>query len=125
MDIKIVIATHKNYWLPNDPCFLPLQVGKVQGVFLGCQGDDSGDNISDRNAVYHEPTGLYWAWKNVQADYLGLCHYRRYFAHASWSFDLAGKRKAILVRVDFEKLLRDCDCVLPTKRHYYFETVRR
>jgi hypothetical protein len=124
MDIKIVIATHKNYWLPNDPCFLPLQVGKVQGVFLGCQGDDSGENISDRNAVYHELTGLYWAWKNVQADYLGLCHYRRYFAHTSWGFDLPGKRKSILGREDFEELLRDCDCVLPSKRHYYIETIR-
>ena len=124
MDIKIVIATHKRYWLPGNPCFLPVQVGKTQEVSLGFAGDDSGDNISARNAVYHELTGLYWAWKNVQADYLGLCHYRRYFARTCWSFDLAGKQKAILGLEDFEGLLWDCDCVLPTKRHYYIETVR-
>lgn len=27
VDIKIIIATHKKYWLPKDSIYLPLQVG--------------------------------------------------------------------------------------------------
>ena len=107
-----------------DPCFVPVQVGKAQGVPLGYQGDDIGDNISSKNAYYHELTGLYWAWKNLQADYVGLCHYRRYFARKSWGFDLVDKQKAVLGYTDFEGLLWDCDCILPEQRHYYIETVR-
>lgn len=29
---------------------------------------------------YSEFTVQYWAWKNVKADYYGLCHYRRYLS---------------------------------------------
>lgn len=42
-------------------------------------GDDTGDNISEKKYKYSELTVQYWAWKNQEADYYGLCHYRRYF----------------------------------------------
>ena len=47
--------------------------------------DDEGDNISNKNANYCELTGLYWMWKNVNDEFLGLAHYRRYFTHNSFS----------------------------------------
>ena len=43
-------------------------------------GDNTGDNISELRMNFNELTVQYWAWKNVEADYYGLCHYRRYFA---------------------------------------------
>ncbi len=41
--------------------------------------DDDGENISERNPLYCELTTQYWAWKNIDAQYYGFCHYRRYF----------------------------------------------
>lgn len=43
-------------------------------------GDNTGDHISHKRNTYCELTTQYWAWKNVDADYYGFCHYRRYFA---------------------------------------------
>lgn len=46
-------------------------------------GDNTGDNISEKRKSYCELTVQYWAWKNVEADYYGLCHYRRYFSFSN------------------------------------------
>lgn len=39
--------------------------------------DNAGENISSRNPSFCELTTIFWAWKNVTADYYGFCHYRR------------------------------------------------
>ena len=125
MDIKILVATHKKYWMPNDDVYLPLHVGREGKADLGYLGDNTGDNISSKNANYCELTGLYWAWKNLKCDYVGLCHYRRYFARENIHTDnLEKKKTAILHRKDYEKLLQEYDVILPVKRNYYVETVR-
>jgi hypothetical protein len=60
---------------------MPIQGGKaIANVDLGIQGDDTGENMSEKNPHYCELTVLYWAWKNLKGvDYIGLDHYRRYF----------------------------------------------
>ena len=88
MDIKIIVAAHKKYWMPDDDMYLPLHVGAEgktdengQPLDLGYTKDNTGDNISSKNANYCELTGMYWAWKNLDADYIGLAHYRRHFSN--------------------------------------------
>ena len=110
--------------MPEDDVYLPLHVGREGKQELGYVGDNTGDNISKKNANFCELTGLYWAWKNLQCDYIGLCHYRRYFCSGSYSKSVESKRKAIFHRQDYEALLKQYDVVLPKKRNYYIETVR-
>lgn len=57
---------------------IPIQVGAdLTDKRIADLADNTGDNISDRNRHFSETTALYWMWKNAEADYLGLCHYRR------------------------------------------------
>ncbi|MBQ8242776.1 MAG: DUF4422 domain-containing protein [Bacteroidaceae bacterium] len=79
-NIKIIVAHHKESLLLDNDIYLPIHVGKVNSqIELGIHGDNEGDNISAKNPIYCEMTAIYWAWKNLKADYIGLCHYRRYF----------------------------------------------
>ena len=122
MNIRILAITHKKYWLPADDIYMPLQVGNKINQ-LGFRRDDSGDNIAAKNANFCELTGMYWAWKNLDCDYIGVCHYRRYFASKSCHYSVKRKKELILTRRDYEKLLTGFDVILPQKRHYYIETV--
>ena len=118
MKIRIVVAAHKPYSMPQDPVYLPVQAGRALHEPLGFTGDDSGENISKKNPNYCELTCLYWAWKNLDADALGLCHYRRYFAGRRFG----SRWDRILTGEQAEKLLLKTPVVLPKKRNYYIET---
>ena len=119
MNIKILVATHKPYWMPEDSIYLPVQTGAALSVDdLGFTRDDSGDNISNRNRNYCELTGLYWAWKNLDADYIGLSHYRRHFTLRKGT----DKQALPVTGEELEPLLKKYDVILPRKRYYYIET---
>lgn len=105
METKIIVATHKEYPILEDERYLPVFVGAaISDQNLAYQRDDEGDNISSKNPYYSELTGLFWAYKNLKADYIGLCHYHRYL-------DLGNIN------------INDYDIILPKKRHYYIETI--
>ena len=110
--------------MPSDEVYMPIHVGREGKDNLGYVGDNTGENISIKNPNYCELTGLYWAWKNLDCEYIGLCHYRRYFAHKSKSSKLEDKKQAIFTRDDYERLLQQYDVILPKKRNYFIETVR-
>ena len=104
--VKIFIATHKKFINRTNSSYIPLYVGKSNKEDLQYLGDDTGDNISSKNANYCELTGLYWMWKNIEVEYIGLCHYRRYFVNA-FGFHL--KESTVL------ELLKHYDMILPNK----------
>lgn len=120
MDIKIIVATHKYYRMPQDRIYVPMQAGRAisRDNLPYIAGDDTGDNISEKNKNYCELTCIYWAWKNLQADYIGLCHYRRYFA-MNKSKD---KWQQIADGDYLKKQLLCSNVILPKKRNYFIET---
>ena len=120
MDIKIIVATHKKYKMPTDDIYLPLHVSAEGKESVGFVGDNTGDNISIKNPFWCELTGLYWAWKNLKCDYLGLAHYRRHFKGKTKTNDKFDK---IIKRHELETLLKETDIILPAKRHYFIETL--
>ena len=79
--VRIFVTTHKNVDTFESDVLQPVQVGDKSGGrrFTWTLHDDDGENISELNPMYCELTTQYWAWKNVDADYYGFCHYRRYF----------------------------------------------
>lgn len=116
MAVTIFTMTHKKFEEPSDPIYVPLQVGRACGGDLGYLGDDSGDNISAKNCYYGELTGVYWVWKNVRtADYVGICHYRRYFCT---------EEGRILNEKDYLSILREYDIITSKKlklNYSYFD----
>lgn len=122
-NIKILVATHKKYDMPASEMYLPLHVGyEVGKENLGYARDNEGENISIKNPYFCELTGLYWAWKNLEAEYIGLVHYRRHFKGKE-KFLCNGKTKKILSYDEAQKLLDKTDVILPSKRNYYIETI--
>lgn len=78
-NIRIFVTTHKNVDLFDSRIMQPVQVGPKTERFAWAFHDDEGENIANLNPRYCELTTQYWAWKNINADYYGFCHYRRYF----------------------------------------------
>lgn len=117
-NIKIMVVTHKEAPMPKDKLlYIPTLVGgnKDNIDFPESYRDDSGVNISEKNTNYCELTALYWAWKNLDADYIGLVHYRRLFVEPR-------NKKEIASIETISNLLNEHDVILPKKRNYYIET---
>lgn len=122
MKISIIIATHKKYKLPEDKMYIPVQSGSSIYPDLGYQKDNDGDNISLKNKAYNIMCVMYWGWKNLKTDYIGIVHYRRHFT---------AKKKYkksfndILSRPELELLLKKADIILSPKRKYFFMTIKQ
>ena len=127
-DITIVVATHKQSPMPTDEMYLPLHVGAAgkfnkdgSRVDFGYTRDDTGDNISDKNSNFGTQTGLYWAWKNLDSEYKGLVHYRRYFASEN---KVKGDMIAsVLTHDEIKPMLGKYKIFTPKKRYYVIETL--
>lgn len=118
--VKVIIAAHKKYQMPTDEMYLPVHLGAAGKESIGYQRDDEGDNISNLNPCFCELTGMYWAWKNLDSDYIGLAHYRRHFSSNLYSDDIW---QNVLKKKDIEADLGKIKVFVPSKRRYWIETL--
>ncbi|MGE9986737.1 DUF4422 domain-containing protein [Lactobacillus johnsonii] len=120
MKIKILVAAHKKFPMPEVEGYLPVLVGAKKNYKpeIPYQRDDEGENISEKNPNYNELTAIYWAWKNLKdVDAVGLVHYRRLF------FEKKPYNLNNVISVEkVHQLLQKYDVLLPKKRNYYIET---
>ena len=79
-------------------------------------GDDTGDNISDKNKSFCELTGLYWAWKNAEYDIAGMAQYRRFF--------IEGDNNEVLSKSSIEDLLSKYDMLISRGTFVREESIR-
>ena len=120
-NIKVIIACHKKCEVPSDPAYIPVHVGAEGKSSIGFTPDNTGDNISTKNKYISEMTGIYWAWKNLDCDYLGAVHYSRYLAMRG-KFGTASLGEA-LTGEQIRQLLSKYRIILPSRRKYYIETI--
>lgn len=127
-DIKLFVCCHQQVQVPNHPLLIPIQVGAAlaDNHFPGYLHDDTGDNISDKNRSYCELTAQYWAWKNVEADYYGFFHYRRYlYPDSKTKLPYRVEREASLPLLDklgyaeFRQLIRQYDVIITRGENMY------
>lgn len=124
MNTKVIVATHKKYKMPTDKLYVPVQVGAEGKEEIGYIKDNTGDNISNKNAYFCELTGLYWAWKNLDADYIGLSHYRRHFTNSKKNMKTEeDKFNNVLSENECNAILNEVDVILPKKRNYFIENL--
>lgn len=124
MNGSILVSTHKKTVFPDDPFYTPIQLGKDEVNFdLGIKGDNTGDNISYKHRYYSDLSSVYWAWKNSQEDFVGCCHYRRYFVSKKKKNMGNPIFSYILDKEEVENLLSKAPIIVPAKRHYYIETI--
>ena len=114
---KVFVITHKECEVPKVEGQYILLVGaknKVKNNPVWIFAMTPEKNISDKNKNYCELTGLYWIWKNIDADYIGLVHYRRLF-------EMGGE---ILTYERLKMHLGKIKVFIPRKRRYVIETLK-
>lgn len=111
-NIKIFVS-HRidlNSEIISNDVFVPVYCG---ATFLDSDnrnifGDNTGDNISSKRNSFCELTVQYWAWKNVDCDYYGIAHYRRYFSFSDYDFDEDIYTNVISEKLDDSNRVKFC-----------------
>lgn len=94
-----VVGSSKNKFLPLD---------SIREKFL-IDKPHKGDNIDFLNPWYCELTGLYYLWKHVNDDIVGLEHYRRYFVNS---------KNKLLSENEIKKILEKNDIICNKSENY-------
>lgn len=139
MDLKIFVThtSNKNDEVIENRLYTDVVAGAVNQRLPmpeGFVGDNTGTNISEKNKYYCELSTQYWAWKNVDAEYYGFCHYRRYMTLSGKDYsgygestrrgqinaEILSPRTASMFGLDnpdeMEKYVKDYDIILPLEQ---------
>lgn len=121
----IYVVAHKPIDLNrvNIPkCYQIIRVGNYENITDVELRDDIGeDSISPKNKSYCELTALYWIWKNDrESDYIGLCHYRRFFTTKAISANANG----IIKEDEIKRRLSKSDIIVPQKSYFWQGAVK-
>ena len=99
-DIKIFVTYKDKHRIFKSDIITPIQTGRAiaDEKFEGMIGDDTGDNISEKNPRYNELSAQYWVWKHYEEigdpEYIGFMHYRRHFMFDS-SIDIGNLKQPL------------------------------
>lgn len=104
--MSMYVISHKLVKCPNLDGYHLLQVGAKGKEHYCSISDDVGDNISEKNPLFCELTGLYWIWKNVVDKYIGIVHYRRFFTESFFESHFLQEDK-------IRTILKNYDVILP------------
>lgn len=128
-NIKLFVCCHQPVNLPKHPLLVPIQVGAAlsEEHFPKFFYDDTGENISSKNRSYCELTAQYWSWKNVNADFYGFFHYRRFLypapnAKRPYLIQGAGTDKLLDnlgYNAGFDHLISQYDLIMPKGENMY------
>ena len=123
---KLVVSSSRKYPLLHTPETVYVEAGRALRLrkagrisaedreFLDSLpfGDDTGENISERNPGWNEMTVIYWAFRNYERlgspEYIGFEQYRRHFIFDRWR-KVPGRGIAFPydeINPDYEKALR-------------------
>ena len=109
--INIYVVQHKKAKKIHEKGYIYIGVGKNSHKIEADITDDTLDNISCKNPSYCELTAQYWIFKNADAEFVGLTHYRRFFYHSRYSIF----RIHPFTTGQFLKILQKYDVILPKK----------
>jgi hypothetical protein len=126
MNVQLFCVAHRqpSVQLPEGVCTLGVNDYKSATYFTG-----SGNNINEKNSRYSEVSAIYWLLNNPcaafeQADFVGICHYRRFF----YSSDVQASVRPGSASIQNEQFslirnscsakslgiyLKDSDCIAP------------
>ena len=135
-NVKIFVSYHKDMPYFKSDIFQPIFCGafslkkNIKQDFLK---DNFGENISDKNIYYSELTGHYWVLNNylkyAEEDYIGFCHYRRFWDLLNVSQTDYPSAFGVLYqpfkklfqkwkKCDITKNLSEYDIILPCKSYF-------
>lgn len=112
--MKIYVVAHKKARMPKDPLYVPIQVGSGPDIYP--LRDNTGIQIAEKNPHFCELTAMYWIWKNVTEDVVGIAHYRRYMTKGPLSYRIIGE-------TDVARLLTSAELLVPRPLCMRNETV--